>query len=169
MHLSLIFIQCLLFIMTISSLANYNFLITYDLEATESLNEIKLSRKKRDSCLIQEVLDLTAHLLTMLSKKGTPKQTLEAASSLASFSGSVFGFQSPSICDLDVKLDKILVKLREVAETVRSIGHLVQCTQIKQNYRELSTKITTLLNIYDAFYRVKNSIGKENVRNAIIS
>ncbi|UJR18518.1 hypothetical protein I4U23_005425 [Adineta vaga] len=99
----------------------------------------------------------------MLTKTVTPKQTLEAASSLASFTGSVFGFRSPSICDLDMKLDKILVKLREISEIVRNIGHLVQCTQIKQNYRELSTKITSLLNIYDAFYRVKNRIGKENI------
>jgi hypothetical protein len=106
----------------------------------------------------------------MVASKPVPTiLILEAASSLASFSGSVFGFQSPSGCDLDVKLDKILLKLREIAETVQSIGHLVQCTQIKQNYREISTKITTLLNIYHAFYRAKNRIVQENVRNAIIS
>ncbi|CAF1070683.1 unnamed protein product [Didymodactylos carnosus] len=94
---------------------------------------------------------------------------LKAASDLASFAGSVFGFQSPSTCDLDVKLDQILVKLKEIAEIVRSIGHLVECAQIKQNYREISTKLTTLLNIYEAFYRAKNKIGRENVRNAVIS
>jgi len=49
-------------------------------------------------------------VVPMVASKTVPAiLILEAASSLASFSGSVFGFQSPSGCDLDVKLDKILV------------------------------------------------------------
>ncbi len=182
MHRSLIFIQCLLFIMITSSLTNNDFSIADDLEATESFNEIKLSRNKRGSCDTQEALEVSAKLLAALSsastllpnpigasKLDTLGSILEAASHLASFSGSVFGFQSPSTCDLDAKLDQILAKLKEIAETVQSIGHLVQCTQIKQNYRELSTKLITLLNIYEAFYRAKDRRGRENVRTAVIS
>lgn len=46
-------------------------------------------------------------------------------------------------------------KLREIAKTVQSTEHLIECTPIKQNYREISTKLTTLLNIYEAFYPAK--------------
>lgn len=158
-----------------------NTLSTTDgLETSESLIEIKLSREKRDSCVIQEGLDLTANLLMTMSKIGHLKKLfnkstdqaigiLDATSSLALFSGSIFGFHSPSMCDVDVKLDQILVKLKAIAGTLGTIGDLVQCTQIKGNYREISTKIIALLNIYDAFYRVQNRNGKESVRNAIVS
>ena len=142
--------------------------IANDTEATQSPNEIKLSRNRRDSCVARGALILTSNLLDVASS-AVRKDPFEVASKLASFYGSIFGFRSPSTCDLDVKLEQTMGKLREIAKTVQSTEHLIECTPIKQNYREISTKLTTLLNIYEAFYRAKNEIGRENIRNTIIS
>ena len=58
---------------------------------------------------------------------------LQVASSIVGLTRSIFGFDTPSTCDLDTKLDKVFSELHEIINKINNVGLLVSCTQIKQN------------------------------------
>ncbi|CAF3531701.1 unnamed protein product [Rotaria socialis] len=148
------------------SFPNYNFSITNNLEPTDNFNEIKLSRKKRDSCATQAQLDILAKGLDSMSS-AVGKDVFGGASKLASLTGSIVGFQSPTTCDLDAKLDQILQKLHEIARDVQSLGPLVECTQIKNKYDSLLAKIQAILHLLNHFRETIEA--KNETRIKIIS
>jgi hypothetical protein len=163
MNASLVFIEFVLLIITTSSLPNYNFSIVNDLEAATTSNEIKLPRKGRDVCTEQATLDIMNKAIDSMNNIENFRQ---AVSSIAAVPGSLFGFQAVSSCDLDSKLDLVLEKLQEIAEKIKSIGSLLECTQMKQNYPDLVLKIKTLLNLYHIFYQPNK---KEEAREELKS
>ncbi|CAF4997677.1 unnamed protein product, partial [Rotaria socialis] len=123
------------------SFPNYNFSITDNLESTDNFNEIKLSRKKRDSCTTQAAIDVLEKTINV----GLSVGNIAGSSALASFTGSLFSFHSPTTCDLDAKMDQLLVKLNKIIDKVDNIGTVVECAHIKQHYREIKLKIRPLL------------------------
>ncbi|CAF3494949.1 unnamed protein product [Rotaria socialis] len=162
MNRSLIFIQFALLIMATLSFPNYNFSSTDNLEPTDNFNAIKLSRKKRDSCATQAAIDVLEKTINV----GLSVGNIAGASALASFTGSLFSFHSPTTCDLDAKMDQLLVKLNKIIDKVDNIGTVVECAHIKQHYREIKLKIRPLLSVFHDFYKTNE---KEEARQEIIS
>ncbi|CAF4929217.1 unnamed protein product, partial [Rotaria socialis] len=148
--------------MTTLSFPNYNFSITDNLESTDNFNEIKLSRKKRDSCTTQAAIDVLEKTINV----GLSVGNIAGSSALASFTGSLFSFHSPTTCDLDAKMDQLLVKLNKIIDKVDNIGTVVECAHIKQHYREIKLKIRPLLSVFHDFYKTNE---KEEARQEIIS
>ncbi|CAF3605613.1 unnamed protein product [Rotaria socialis] len=144
------------------SFPNYNFSSTDNLEPTDNFNAIKLSRKKRDSCATQAAIDVLEKTINV----GLSVGNIAGASALASFTGSLFSFHSPTTCDLDAKMDQLLVKLNKIIDKVDNIGTVVECAHIKQHYREIKLKIRPLLSVFHDFYKTNE---KEEARQEIIS
>lgn len=172
-HRSFSFIGLLVLTMITSALENYKVSIVTDLQVQKSLNQTLLSREKRYSCDIIEALDVLENGLKVVAN--LPKAAVstknvrnysEFVSSIVGLTKSIFSFNTPSICDVSEKLDSVLSKLTVMMEEISNLSPFIECKHIEQNYRDLSTKIKSLIGLFSHFHQTKR---RDKARQAIIS
>ena len=163
-HISFISIGLLLLAMTTSTLENYKVSIVNDLQSEKILSQMELSRKRRDSCDVVEALDILENGIRVVESL-VIKYT-GFVSSIVGLIKSIFNFNKPSICDANEKLDTILAKLVIMMEEISNLSPFIECKHIEQNYRDLSTKIKSLIGLFRHFQQTKR---RDTARQAIIS
>jgi hypothetical protein len=122
--------------------------------ANSTLNSLNQKRDVCDNQAISSITQGTLSILESISNGGNLKQLFQSSfgSSTISLLGSVFGFKSPTMCELNQKIDLILVKLDQISNEIKIIGDKVECTSIKQDYRnEIAKKSEHLLNQFKQY------------------
>ena len=116
--------------------------------------EKEISRKKRDDCSDQAKAQITENSLKLLAltaaavAQRNPLAAIEFASQVAAVAGSAFGFKAVTTCDIMVKLEEILSKIKEISDKIDVLTTVVECVVLKESYKTIKKNLARLLNSF---------------------
>ena len=143
-----------------------NISLVFCYNQSDYINKIEesLERKKRqDYCGIQDQTAIAQNLASVLVNLKNP---LDIAGSFFGLLSSIFGFGTPSMCDLSVKLDQILHELSIIKNRVEVLANDIECSSDKKYVQDLKNLLFRFkLSIDDHAQLMKETKGKNNDHN----
>lgn len=124
---------------------------------------IKFQKQKRDACNNQAISIVSQSVFSIIESISKGGSILGLGSNIIGLLQSVFGFNSPTTCELDQKLDLILWKLDEISKEIKNT---VECSNIKQDYRnDILKKSIHLISLFSQHQ--KTPFKEESKKNII--
>ncbi|CAF0712306.1 unnamed protein product [Brachionus calyciflorus] len=106
--------------------------------------------KKRDNCdSSAKAMVAQNSINTFLSviQLNNPLEVFSLFSNIAGLTGSIFGLNSDSTCEIHRKVDKILTEVIRISGDVKKIQQGIDGFIIRKSYHDLSGKMETFLNL----------------------
>ncbi|RNA33271.1 hypothetical protein BpHYR1_014933 [Brachionus plicatilis] len=124
---------------------------------------IRLQKQKRDACNDQAISIVSQSVLSIVESISKGGNLLGLGSNFVGLLSSVYGFNSPTTCELNQKLNLILWKLDEITKEIKNT---VECSNIKQDFRNnILKKSTHLISLFIQHH--KTPFKEESKKNII--